>query len=105
MQVDGSENKEKSEKEQLDDKFYDLDDEFIDDGDLMGEEVLLEPDVFLAESDLMQSEQGSLTNRQNENMINANTEEKQEIEYQQMLRREKRECDRIKDKFTVMSSE
>jgi hypothetical protein len=38
-------------------------------------------------------------------MQNANTEEKQDLEYQQMLRREKRETDRIKDKFTVMSSE
>lgn len=76
MQVEGSENKDKADKEQLDDKFYDLDDEFIDDGDLIGEQVILEPDVFLAESDMMMSEPGTLTNRQNENMINANTEEK-----------------------------
>ena len=99
-QVEGSENKE---KEQLDDKFYDLDDAFIDDGDLDGEHEMIGPDLFLAESDMMMSEPGTLTNRLNE--ANVPTEQRQEMEYQQMLGREKRENDRIKERFKVMSAE
>ena len=60
----------KEEKDQLDDKFYDLDDDFIDDGDLMGEDEIIGPDLLLAENDMMMSEPGTLTNRLNEGIAN-----------------------------------